>query len=84
MPGGGMSIVHPRWRTGGHGDIAAALVLALYQVSGEHVAPPATKVDTPEWEEQALERRERKWREQQSESMTEKTWANRDVGWKRH
>jgi hypothetical protein len=29
--GGGMSIVHPRWATGGHGDLAAAFVLAVWQ-----------------------------------------------------
>jgi hypothetical protein len=83
MPGGGMSIVHPRWRTGGHGDIVAALVLALYQVSGETVAAPRPDVNSREWEEAALERRERLWREQQSGSLTEKTWARRDQGWKR-
>lgn len=39
--GGGMSIVHPRWATGGHGDIAAAFVLALWQLGGDEVkAPP--------------------------------------------
>lgn len=35
--GGGMSIVHPRWATGGHGDLVAALVLAVWQVAGDAV-----------------------------------------------
>lgn len=43
--GGGMSIVHPRWATGGHGDLVAALVLALWQVSGDEVPAPAPSPD---------------------------------------
>jgi hypothetical protein len=39
--GGGMSIVHPRWATGGHGDLAAAFVLSLWQLWGEQVPAPA-------------------------------------------
>jgi hypothetical protein len=35
--GGGMSIIHPRWATGGHGDLVAALVLALWQLWGDVV-----------------------------------------------
>jgi hypothetical protein len=41
--GGGMSIVHPRWATGGHGDLVAALVLALWQVSGDEVPEQAER-----------------------------------------
>lgn len=37
LPGGGVSIVHPRWRTGGHGDLVAALVLATWQQTGQAV-----------------------------------------------
>lgn len=47
--GGGMSIVHPRWATGGHGDLVAALVLALWQVSGNEVMPPKPELGTEEW-----------------------------------
>lgn len=47
--GGGMSIVHPRWATGGHGDLVAALVLALWQVSGDEVPQPEAEQGTPEW-----------------------------------
>ncbi len=46
--GGGMSIVHPRWATGGHGDIADALVLALWQLGGDVVAAPKPDVGTEE------------------------------------
>lgn len=35
--GGGMAISHPRWATGGHGDIADALILALWQLGGESI-----------------------------------------------
>jgi hypothetical protein len=47
--GGGMSISHPRWATGGHGDIADALVLALWQASGDEVAAPPPAEGTDEW-----------------------------------
>ncbi len=44
--GGGMSIVHPRWSTGGHGDLAAAFVLALWQASGDAVSVPDPEMGT--------------------------------------
>lgn len=40
--GGGISIVSPRWRTGGHGDLVSAFVLAVWDASrGLVEAPPA-------------------------------------------
>ncbi len=51
--GGGMSIVHPRWSQGGHGDLVSALVLALWQVSGDAVADTPPEAGTREWEEAA-------------------------------
>jgi hypothetical protein len=48
--GGGMSIMHPRWAKGGHGDLVAALVLALWQLYGDEVKAPAPKPGTPEHE----------------------------------
>lgn len=48
--GGGMSIVHPKWSAGGHGDLAAALVLAVWQLTGERVEPPPPPEGSPEWE----------------------------------
>ena len=55
--GGGMSIVHPRWATGGHGDIADALVLALWQLGGDVVQAPKPEMGTQEWETAAQEAR---------------------------
>jgi hypothetical protein len=63
--GGGMSIVHPRWATGGHGDLAAAFVLALWQVTGDTVQPPVAETGTQAWLDAAKERRRTKLVEQQ-------------------
>ncbi len=58
--GGGMSIVHPRWSQGGHGDLVSALVLALWQVSGDSVAGVEPDWGTREWEAaQQIARRKR-------------------------
>lgn len=54
-PGGGMSIVQPRWKTGGHGDLVSAWVLALYQFVGETVQAPVK----PGWDEE-VERQKRR------------------------
>lgn len=61
--GGGLSIVHPRWATGGHGDLCAALVLALWQVSGDEVPEPVPEYGTKEFEAALVERRHRRWQE---------------------
>jgi hypothetical protein len=58
--GGGMSIVHPRWSTGGHGDLAAAFVLALWQASGDAVGTPDPEVGTEEYAAMMREKRQRK------------------------
>ena len=58
--GGGMSIVHPRWSHGGHGDLVSALVLALWQVAGDTVADATPDFGTKEWEAKAVERRRKK------------------------
>ncbi len=55
--GGGMSIVHPRWATGGHGDLVAALVLALWQVTGDEVPMPKAVMGTFEWEKEQQRKR---------------------------
>ncbi len=67
--GGGMSIVHPRWSQGGHGDLVAALVLALWQVSGDTVADTPPELGTKEWEVAAEGRRKGKLREQQEQAQ---------------
>ncbi len=58
--GGGMSIIHPRWSKGGHGDLCSALVLALWQVSGDAVEAVQPDWGTREWEAQQKEARRRK------------------------
>lgn len=63
--GGGMSIVHPRWATGGHGDLCAALVLALWQVTGDAVEAQAPTPGTKEWEASLVEARRRAFLEDQ-------------------
>jgi hypothetical protein len=72
MPGGGMSIIQPRWRTGGHGDLAAAFVLALYQLGGDLVQPPPPKQGTDQWEE-----KQRDERRAQVKARTERPWWKR-------
>jgi hypothetical protein len=57
--GGGMSIVHPRWATGGHGDIADAFVLALWQLAGDEVAKAKPVRGTAEWNEAFRDERRR-------------------------
>ena len=63
--GGGMSITHPRTANGGHGDIVSALVLALWQVSGDVVAEVKPEQGTREWVQQQVDRRKAKMREEQ-------------------
>ncbi len=65
--GGGMSITHPRSVNGGHGDIAAAFVLAVWQISGDSIAEVAPEFGTREWEEAAANRRRAKHREETAE-----------------
>jgi len=55
--GGSISISHPRWAKGGHGDIAAAFVLAVWQVSGDAIPEEKPVHGTAEWLERGRERR---------------------------
>ena len=55
--GGGMSIVHPRWAKGGHGDLCAALVLAVWQVTGDVMPEPLAEQGSAAWQAKAKERR---------------------------
>jgi hypothetical protein len=55
--GGGMSIQHPRWATGGHGDLADAFVLALWQISGDVVSAPKPIAGSLAWESNAQDER---------------------------
>lgn len=56
LSGGGVSIVHPRWRSGGHGDVCAAWVLACYQAGGIVVQEPPPAVNTEAWWQKERER----------------------------
>jgi hypothetical protein len=58
-PGGGMSIMHPRWAKGGHGDLADAFTLAIWQVCGSAVVAPTPEVNTKEWEAMKREQRQK-------------------------
>lgn len=62
LAGGGMSIVHPRWASGGHGDIADAVIYGLFQLAGVEVKAVIEK-GTPEWEEAEAEKRRKAARE---------------------
>lgn len=45
---GTIQVILPRWKTGEHGDIAAAYVLAVSQAAGETVPAPRPEEGTPE------------------------------------
>lgn len=64
--GGGMSIVHPRWATGGHGDIADAFTIALWYVCGTPISTPDPEQGTKEWEAAEREKRQRRMLERQN------------------
>jgi len=55
--GGGMSIKHPRWAMGGHGDLADAFTLAIWRVCGTPIATPEPEPGTKEWAEAVRDRR---------------------------
>lgn len=67
-----MSIVHPRWSTGGHGDLAAAFVLALWQASGDAVEGRAPDMGTEEWTAMQRERRQRRMMERNNQPWWKK------------
>lgn len=82
--GGGMSIVHPRWATGGHGDLVAALVLAVWQVTGEPVAAPKAEAGTVQWADEQREKRRQKLVERQERPAWMARGAGVDRGAKAH
>jgi hypothetical protein len=61
--GGGMSIKHPRWAMGGHGDLADAFTLAIWQVCGKPIATPPPEVGTQEWAAAQRDQRQRAMRD---------------------
>lgn len=82
--GGGMSIVHPKWSKGGHGDIIAALVLAVWQVTGEAVATPALEMGSREWQEAERDKRLERMRERQDRATWMAKGQANDRGAKAH
>lgn len=85
--GGGMSIVHPKWSAGGHGDLAAAFVLAVWQLSGERVEPPPPEPGTKEWETAAKKERFERFRREEENPYWAAKGGSPDRGagafWKR-
>lgn len=55
--GGRMSIIYPQWAKGGHGDLVAAFVLAVWQVTGDAIPEPLPSQGTDAWVEAQKERR---------------------------
>lgn len=85
--GGRLSIQHPRKSNGGHGDIADALCLALWGISGDLIPMPDAEMGTAEWAAAQRDKRQAKHRER----MERPGWmANGDpvdrggrAGWRR-
>lgn len=84
QPGGGVSIVSPRSKTGGHGDIVSAWVLAMWQCSlgiPESSTVPA-KPGTNAYEEYREEQRMQKLAEEYvRETSDEADYYAQDNGW---
>lgn len=67
--GGGMSIIQPRWSTGGHGDLCSAWVLACFQVGGTVV-----RTDEPEDPETEMQRVRAAMRKERQNPSPIKRW----------
>jgi phage terminase large subunit-like protein len=73
--GGGISIVSPRWRTGGHGDLVAALVLAVWD-AGRGIVEAPKFFGTPIQEKaEAWVRSIREDQERYETAVQEENWA---------
>jgi hypothetical protein len=77
--GGRMSIVHPRWSKGGHGDLAAAYVLAVWQVTGDAVPAPPPTPGSHDWSAEQRAKRQQRMLERQ-----DKPWlgGRKAAGWR--
>lgn len=75
-PGGGLSIEAPRSKTGGHGDIVSALVLAAWAASKLRVVERPKPLSAAEQQEAHRESRmrERTRRQRRRESDRERQW----------
>jgi hypothetical protein len=72
--GGGISIVSPRWRTGGHGDIVSAFVLAAWDAS-RGLVEAAPVYQSP------ADLRAAKWMESMREDQTRYEDEMREEAW---
>lgn len=81
--GGGMSIVHPRWSAGGHGDLAAAFVLALWQLSGDEVAAQPPEPGTREWEAEQKRLRYERFKAEEERPHWRARGGQVDAYWRR-
>lgn len=57
---GRLAMHNPRWAAGGHGDIASAFVLALWQVSGSEMTGVAPTLGNAEWQAKEREKRQQR------------------------
>lgn len=74
LPGGGMSIHMPRWRTGGHGDLAQAWVLAVASFGGEAWPEPEPQPGTVAWEDREREKRRREYQQRSEQRFSREPW----------
>ncbi len=65
LAGGGIAIVQQRWRTGGHGDLLSAMVLALYATGGDEIPHP----NTTSWEDLEREKRRKACKEASADGL---------------
>jgi hypothetical protein len=70
---GRLSMHNPRWAEGGHGDIASAYVLALWQVSGDEVQSNPPEPGTKEWEASLREKRQQAMRDRAEKPFWRRT-----------
>lgn len=77
LAGGGMSIISPRSKAGGHGDILSACVLAIYSAAGGDETPPPPIPDGGA----AWEAKQRDLRRKMAELASEdKPWWKKRAG----
>jgi hypothetical protein len=81
--GGGMSIIHPRWAKGGHGDLVAALVLALWQLYGDEVPKPPPAAGTREAALLAKQARAERFAEEERPTWEAPGGRDRSRSWDR-
>jgi hypothetical protein len=79
-PGGGLSFSSPRWRQGGHGDIASAMIIALAELGGMPYEAPPRKLTPAEQAEEFERRALAKLDAEQAEEARERRAFEGDYG----